>query len=400
MKLAAGAAHLTYCSNIHPGESWSEVRANLARYVPAVRDQVAPGKPFGVGLRLSALAARELSAPRVLAELRDFLARENLYVFTINGFPYGPFHGTRVKEDVYLPDWRDPERLRYTDQLADLMAVLLPDDPQLEGSVSTVPGGFKPLVHEAADIERVSEHMLRHVAHLVEIRRNSGKLVSLAIEPEPYCFLETVDETVAFFKRHLFGATAVRRLGELTGLDSAAAAAALHDHIGVCLDLCHAAVEFEDPAGCLGKLSDAGIRITKLQISAGLRLEQLTPATLQALRGFDDPVYLHQVVESGPAGLTRFVDVPEALESLAQNPRAAEWRVHFHVPIFLDRLEAFSSTRNFIEQVLALHRLQPLSQHLEVETYTWNVLPPALRTDAIENAIARELCWVRETLTA
>lgn len=400
MKLAAGEAHLTYCSNIHPGESWAEVRANLARYVPAVRDRVAPGQAFGVGLRLSAQAARELSAPAALEELRDFLTSENLYIFTINGFPYGRFHGTRVKDEAYLPDWRDPERLRYTNELADLMAALLPDDPLLEGSVSTVPGGFKPLVRDAADITRISEHMLQHVAHLVGIRRASGRLVSLAIEPEPYCFLETVDETVGFFKRHLFGAAAVRRLGELAGLDRAAAAAALHDHIGVCLDLCHAAVEFEDPAGCLARLGDAGIRITKLQISAGLRLEQLTPETLQALRGFDDPVYLHQVVESGPAGLVRFVDLPQALASLEQHPRAAEWRVHFHVPIFLDKLEAFSSTRNFIEQVLALHKLQPLSRHLEVETYTWNVLPAALRTDAIENAIARELSWVREALAA
>lgn len=400
MKLATGGAHLTYCSNIHPGESWAEVRANLARYIPAVRDRVAPGRAFGIGLRLSAQASRELCVPQALDELRDFLARENLYVFTINGFPYGRFHGTRVKEDVYLPDWRDPERLRYTDELANLLAALLPDDPPLEGSVSTVPGGFKPLVREAADIDRIGEHMLRHVAHLVNIRRNSGKLVSLAIEPEPCCFLETVDETIGFFKRHLFGAAAVRRLGELAGLDRTVAAAALHEHVGVCLDLCHAAVEFEDPAGCLAKLSDAGIRITKLQISAGLRLEQLTPETLQVLRGYDDPVYLHQVVESGPAGLARFVDLPQALASLARNPRAAEWRVHFHVPIFLDKLEAFSSTRNFIEEVLALHRLQPLSRHLEVETYTWNVLPPALRNEAIENAIARELSWVRETLAA
>jgi sugar phosphate isomerase/epimerase len=400
VKLATGGAHLTYCSNIHPGESWAEVRANLARYIPAVRDRVAPGRAFGIGLRLSAQASRELCVPQALDELRDFLARENLYVFTINGFPYGRFHGTRVKEDVYLPDWRDPERLRYTDELANLLAALLPDDPPLEGSVSTVPGGFKPLVREAADIDRIGEHMLRHVAHLVNIRRNSGKLVSLAIEPEPCCFLETVDETIGFFKRHLFGTAAVRRLGELAGLDRTVAAAALHEHVGVCLDLCHAAVEFEDPAGCLAKLSDAGIRITKLQISAGLRLEQLTPETLQVLRGYDDPVYLHQVVESGPAGLARFVDLPQALASLARNPRAAEWRVHFHVPIFLDKLEAFSSTRNFIEEVLALHRLQPLSRHLEVETYTWNVLPPALRNEAIENAIARELSWVRETLAA
>lgn len=400
MKLAAGETHLTYCSNIHPGESWDEVRANLARYVPAVRDRVAPGQAFGIGLRLSAQAARELSVPAALEELRAFLARENLYVFTINGFPYGRFHGARVKEDVYLPDWRDPERLRYTDELADLMAALLPEDSQLEGSVSTVPGGFKPLVREPADIARISEHMLQHVAHLVGIRRASGKLVALAIEPEPCCFLETVDETIGFFKRHLFGAAAVRRLGELAGLDRADAAAALRDHVGVCLDLCHAAVEFEDPAACLARLGDAGIRITKLQISAGLRLEHLTPETLEALRGFDDPVYLHQVVESGPAGVIRFVDLPQALESLAQRPRTAEWRVHFHVPIFLDRLEAFSSTRNFIEQVLALHKRQPLSRHLEVETYTWDVLPAALRTDPIEHAIARELSWVKGELAA
>jgi sugar phosphate isomerase/epimerase len=398
VKLDTRGVHLTYCSNIHPGETWAEVRGNIERYVPAVRDQVAPGRSFGIGLRLSAQAAQALAAPDVLEEFRDFMRRNNLYVFTINGFPYGTFHGVRVKEDVYLPDWRDEERLRYTDELAELLAKLLPSDPELEGSVSTVPGAFKPLVRDSADVERIAEHMLRHVARLVDIKNRTGRHIALAIEPEPYCYLETVDETVGFFKRHLFGAQAVRRLCDLTGLERTAASAALHEHIGVCLDLCHAAVEFEDPAACLKLLDDAGIRVTKLQISAGLRLHELTPATLQALRQFDDPVYLHQVVEAGPRGLTRFLDVPEALASLNGHSREAEWRVHFHVPIFLDRLEAFSSTRSFIEQVLALHRQRPLSRHLEVETYTWNVLPEALRAGGVEHAIARELNWVRAEL--
>ena len=208
MNLGAGV-HLTYCSNIHPGESWAEVRANFDRHVVAVRDRLVPDGVFGIGLRLSARAAAELSEPSVLDEFRDFLRRQRMYVFTLNGFPYGTFHGTRVKEDVYLPDWRDPERLRYTDRLADLLAELLPDaspsDPAIEGSVSTVPGAFKPALGGPEDVATMVEHMLLHVSHLVALRSRTGKLVALALEPEPHCFLETVAEVVDFFERHLHG---------------------------------------------------------------------------------------------------------------------------------------------------------------------------------------------------
>ena len=307
-------------------------RANIERYFPAVRDRVAPGTLFGVGLRLSARAARELGSGNALAEFRELLARNKLYVFTINGFPYGTFHGTRVKEEVYLPDWRDEERLRYTDELAELLVQLLPDG--VEGSISTVPGAFKPAMQGSADVEKIAGNMVRHVAKLVQIKRRSGRHIALAIEPEPHCFLETVDESVRFFQGHLFSAGAVRRLGELTGLDDKAAAAALRDHIGLCLDLCHAAVEFEDPAGCIRDLQDAGIRVTKLQISAGLRLPELTPEAITALKQFDDPVYLHQVVEEGPDGIRRYADLPEALATATGKADGREWRVHCHVPIF------------------------------------------------------------------
>lgn len=397
MKLGGTGGHLTYCSNIHPGESWPEIRANVEKFFPAVRDRVAPGQAFGIGLRLSGKASKTLTEdPAALREFQEFMSRNKLYVFTINGFPYGTFHGTRVKEEAYLPDWRDPERLRYTDELAELMAKLLPAG--IEGSISTVPGAYKPAMGKDSDIARITEHMVRHAARLVDIRKRTGKFIALAIEPEPSCYLETIEECVEFFGNHLFGNAAVNLLGDLTGMDARAASAALHDHLGLCLDLCHAAVEFEDPDACLKQLENAGIRVHKMQISAGLRVAKLTPGALEGLRQFNDPVYLHQVVEQGPGGVRRFTDLPEALATVNGNAGGREWRVHFHVPIFLDELGEFSSTSFFIRKVLERHRRQPVSAHLEVETYTWNVLPPHLQAGGMEQAIARELNWVREEL--
>ena len=397
MKLPGGA-HLTYCSNIHPGESWAEVRANFDRHVLAVRDRLLPDGDFGIGLRLSARAAGELAEPAALAEFKNFLRRSRMYVFTINGFPHGTFHGVRVKEAVYLPDWRDPERLRYSNLLADLLAELLPADDTVEGSVSTVPGAYKPALGGPHDVALMAEQLLRHVAHLVQLRSRSGRLIALALEPEPHCFLETIDEVVDFFERELHGPAAVHRTSELTGLDRAAATRALHDHLGVCLDLCHAAVEFEHPALCIERLRRSGIRVLKMQISAGLRLPTLDAEALAALQRFDDPVYLHQVVQQGPGGIARFADLPEAFASLQGATADREWRVHFHVPIFLDRLAPFASTQSFIRDVLAIHRASPVSAHLEVETYTWGVLPEPFRSGSVDEAVARELAWVRTEL--
>jgi len=212
--------------------------------------------------------------------------------------------------------------------------------------------------------------------------------------------LETVDECVTFFEEHIFSQQAVRSIQEWTGLGATAAADALRAHAGLCLDLCHAAVEFEDAHDCLRRLDAAGIRVTKLQISAGLRLAQISAESLQALKQYDDPVYLHQVVQKSGGILRRFADLPEAMATVNGVEQAREWRVHFHVPIFLDDLGEFSSTRFFIREVLAIHRERPISEHLEVETYTWGVLPETLRAGGIEKAIARELSWVREELGA
>ena len=391
--------HLTYCTNIHPGESWPEVAASLERHLPEVKRRVAADQLFGVGLRLSAVAAAALREPAALEQLKVLLQDNGCYVFTINGFPYGPFHGRPVKEQVYQPDWRHEERVTYSAQLADLLVALLPEEPGLDGSVSTVPGTFKPLAEAPGAIEAMARNLVRHAAHLVGIRERTGRTIALALEPEPCCFLETIAETVAFFEQQLFDAGAVRQLSELTGLAPGDAEAALRRHLGVCYDVCHAAVEFEDPAASLRALRSAGIGVPKLQLSAALRIAVVGAETAAQLRPFDEPVYLHQVIERRDGRLTRHLDLPQALAALGE-AAGAEWRVHFHVPVFLAELRDFSTTQAFLGEILALHRRAPISAHLEVETYTWDVLPARYRQVDVASAIARELTWVIEQLDA
>jgi hypothetical protein len=385
--------HLTYCTNIHAGEPLDEVMASLARHLPGVRAGAGSKGPFGVGLRLGHAAAEGLRNASALAALKRFLAEGDYYVFTINGFPYGAFHGRTVKEDAYKPDWSDPHRLAYTDHLADLLAALLPQG-QL-GSVSTVPCTFKPWAK--GRLGAIVENLIKHVSHLVSIEKSKGKIISLALEPEPCCLLETIEETVAFFNGHLFSRAGISRLAALTGLSAAEAEGAMRRHIGVCYDVCHAAVEFEDPKASVARLRGSGISIPKIQLSSALKVARVDAASAEQLSAFAEPIYLHQVVQKSNGVLRRFVDLPQALAE-AERAAGAEWRVHFHVPVFLEKMEHFGTTQSFLAEILRLHRAEPISPHLEVETYTWDVLPATYRNVELAAAIARELNWVKTQL--
>ncbi len=388
--------HLSYCSNIHPGETWSQTIDNLRQNLPGIREHIAPGQDFGIGLRLSAQAAHELRQASAMEEFQGYLRDNPFYLFTINGFPYGPFHGTTVKEDVYLPDWLDRERLRYTNELSDLLAQLLPDD--VEGSISTVPGAFKPSIKSDDDIQTMANNLISHVAHLIDVERATGKKICLALEPEPCCFLETIDETCRFFKEYLFSQTAQKQLVQLTGITTSEAEQRLHEHLSVCLDICHAAVEYEDAKACLAQLENAECKVGKLQISAGLKFDNISRQTIELLKPFDDNVYLHQVVARQGTKLERFTDLHEAFAQVANGTDFDEWRVHFHVPVFLDDFGSYQSTQFFVKEMLQLHKAKPISNHLEVETYTWGVLPDALKTQTMQEAIIRELQWVTTQL--
>lgn len=386
--------HLTYCTNIHAADHWPDVLAGLHKHLPAIKRDISPDQPLGVGLRVSASAAASLGEAPALAELQALLRDGPYYVFTINGFPYGAFHGEAVKEGAYRPDWSEPSRLSYSNSLADILVQLLPDG--MNGSISTVPGTFKPWARDDK-VETITDNFLRHAAHLARIRETTGKTITLALEPEPCCMLETIAETIQFFKGRLFSRAAEARLAELAGLAPGAAEAALHRHLGLCYDVCHAAVEFEDARTSIQALHAIGISISKLQLSSAMRIAEVVPETAQRLQAFVEPVYLHQVVEQGPDGLRRYTDLPDALANI-EVAAGREWRIHFHVPIFLDEMDEVGTTQGFLRDILAIQRDTPVTQQLEVETYTWDVLPETYRNTGVSAAIARELAWVRDQL--
>ncbi len=390
----ARLGHLSYCSNIHPGESWAETLQQLQVHLPELKRRLSPNAPFGIGLRLSAIAASELAQGQNLNRFKDWLNSQDLYVFTLNGFPYGQFHGTPVKEQVYRPDWRHTERLNYSNQLADLLAALLPEGEH--GSISTLPGAFKGDLQGEEDKQRIADRLIEHVAHLVQLKQNTGRLIRLGLEPEPFCLLELRDEVLDFFGRYLHSDSAAERLAGLSRLSKQASAEALQDHLGVCLDACHAAVQFENPAETALAWTEAGIRIVKIQVSSALRLPDLDENGRAALREFDDSVYLHQTVtRTGDGAINRFLDIPDALQAGVDG---AEWRTHFHVPVFHEDLGRFRSTTPQLRQLLELQRDNPVTEHLEVETYSFGVLPEEFQSDSVVDNIAREIDWTRQQL--
>ena len=387
-----GLPKLTYCTNIHTGASWEDVLESLHQCVPSVRSQLGVDS-LGVGLRLSAEAVQSLQLAANREDLSDFIAA-GYPVFTVNAFPYGAFHGEPVKSQVYAPDWSTPERLGYTLDVARLLATL--NQPGSFASISTVPGTFKQW-DTPEQRTAITQNLLSAIAELVQIERDTGVCIALALEPEPCCMLETITEAIAWYNDSVLTLTAREKLASLCSVDPQASEALIRKHLGICYDVCHAAVEFENPADSLQALETAGISIPKIQLSSALRIACVDESSLEYLSAFDEPVYLHQVVQSSGDTLTRFVDLPDALKQRSQ-ALGSEWRIHFHVPVFLEQLPHFDTTQFFLKDVLAYYRQNPCSPHLEVETYTWDVLPAELRTSDVSSAIARELAWVRNQL--
>ena len=392
--------HLTYCLNVHPGQTWAENFAAIAGDAMRVRDMVCGADmPFGLGMRLGKLAADELAQIEKLEEFRAFLADNNLYVFTINGFPYGEFHDACVKENVYAPDWRTGERRDYTIRLADILAALLPEG--VSGSISTVPGSYKPWIKSDADIEAMVLNLADVAAHLYQLRRARGVNICLALEPEPDCFIETSKEVIKFFTGPLraCGKAHVQKKLNISGHK---ARKLLRRHIGVCLDTAHAAVEFEDPGQAALAIRDENIRIAKVQLSSALTVT--IPGTPdQELRGkieeFCDPVYLHQTRVRRHDLISHHHDLPDALAD-GELHAGDQWRIHFHVPLFFSEFEGLEGTNYLLKGQFAELLRGGLTEHLEIETYTFGVLPDDLRPDDLPEAIAKEYRWVLDNCLA
>ncbi|MBL8851004.1 MAG: metabolite traffic protein EboE [Planctomycetaceae bacterium] len=377
---------LSYCTNVHPAQGVGEVIAGLDRYSGPVRQ--AAGFPVAAGLWLAAPVISELQSDASrLDSLRQALERNNLACYTLNAFPYGDFHSERVKENVYHPDWTTDARLQYTRGCAAVLAELLPDG--VEGSISTVPLGFKAASASPGFVENCIPQLLALARSLDDLHDATGRVIRLAIEPEPLCVLETTPETIAFF-RTLFEAASAAGLLEIA-----------QRHLGMCYDVCHQSVEFEDVRYSIQELRDAGVRINKVHITCAVRVENPSdPAVRAALADFAEPRYLHQTFARTKD--RQVVFRTDLDRSFCDSPppefaAAKEWRVHFHVPVNAESIGPLQTTRNDLKRALKAVAELDYAPHLEVETYTWHVLPGEQRPSLVDGLTA-EMQATRELL--
>ncbi len=390
--------HLTYCTNIHPGQDWETTFDHIKQYVPGIKRQVSPKVPFGLGLRLSNTASEELGNGQRLKRFRDWLDVEGIYVFTMNGFPYGNFHNEKVKDKVHSPDWTSRARVSYTKRLFDQLAFLIPEG--MTGGISTSPVSYKhwhaPGRTTVAVLNKAAAHLAEVALHLLTLEEQTGKYLHLDIEPEPDGLLENTDDTLLFFEGVLLP-VATGIIMDTLVTDRGTARDIVLKYITICYDICHFSLAYEDPATTFDKLEHAGIRVGKIQVSAALKIlsqDGNNDAVWESLARFDEPVYLHQVTEHIGSEVRTYGDLPEVLTARKD---FSELRAHFHVPVFLRTFGALFSTQDHILKVFDILRQRKISDHLEIETYTWEVLPVALKKE-LSTSIVREIKWVVKQL--
>jgi sugar phosphate isomerase/epimerase len=365
---------LSYCTNVHPAEDLDGVIRQLREYAGPIRRTVGLDT-LGVGLWLPAGLARQLvRSTEDRTALRDVLTAEGLQLHTINAFPYGGFHNEVVKLEVYKPTWAERERLEYTLDCAEVLAALLPEGTA--GSISTLPLAWREPWTQNDD-DAATSAFAELSTRLRELRERTGKTVRVAVEPEPGCVLDTVSDVAGWL-----GARIER------GIDP--------EFVGLCVDTCHLAVSFADPAGAVKEIDAAGLRIVKVQASAALHVtDPADPAAREALVAFVEPRYLHQVRESQPAGVVAADDLDEALAEL---PGENAWRVHFHIPLHHVPSTPLETTVDVLSRTVTEVRRLPYAGevHLDIETYTWSVLPGA--SVGITDGIAAEIEWAQSNL--
>jgi len=401
MKLAFG--HLSYCTNIHSGESWKDHFNALKNNFPSIRGQVCGSQTMGIGLRLSNSASLDIQGDKELKEFKEWLAANNAYVFTMNGFPYGDFHHAVVKDQVHAPDWTSKERVDYTIRLFRILAKLLPEG--MEGGISTSPLSYRFWFPEKEACQNAvllaTQNIIVIAEELIRIRQKFGVKMHLDIEPEPDGILESGAEFIDWFENVLLPLSK-QILPDRLNISPEEAEVLIKDHICLCYDVCHFAIGYESHSKVIELLENKGIKVGKIQISAALKADlpakpELRSEIAAAFESFNEPTYLHQVVARKEDGqFLRYRDLPEALNDFS-NPLVKEWRAHFHVPVFVRDLGLLQSTQDDISEVLKIQKNRPFTDHMEIETYTWEVLPDALKVP-IDQSIIRELNWVRKLL--
>ncbi len=391
---------LTYCSNIHTGEDWQHHFSELQKNIPLIKKNVCPNKPFGIGLRLANQASIDLSEPKNLQDFQQWLVDNDCYVFTMNGFPYGGFHDVVVKDNVHAPDWTSRERADYTIRMFRLLAQILPNE-LTEGGISTSPLSYRfwwkdeKSLTEA--VQTATQNILLVVDDLIKIAEETGKILHLDIEPEPDGILENSVEFINWYQNILMP-LAIEHFAKKS-ISATSVKEIINTHVQLCYDICHFGVSYEEPQPAINQLNSLGIKVGKIQISSAIKVDFTTDieAKLKALAQYDEPTYLHQVVALRVDGkFDKYSDLKQAIDNFEEG-KYTQWRVHFHVPLFLETYGLLSSTQAEIIKTLAIQKATPFTNHLEIETYTWGVLPASVQVP-LNESIIREITWVQSIL--
>lgn len=390
--------HITYCTNIHPGQDWKSTFDSIKEHVPGIKKKVSENAPFGLGLRLSNNASEELNLESNLKDFKKWLDENGVYIFTMNGFPYGNFHNERVKDKVHAPDWTTDDRLRYTKRLFVQLSELLPLG--MNGGISTSPISYKHWFKTEREKEIAFEmgamQMLQIALHVHELEETTGKYMHLDIEPEPDGLLENSDEVVSFYTDYLVP-IGIPLFTEELGISDEQAEGLIKKYITICYDICHFSLAFEEPSETFLKFKNENIQIGKIQVSAALKIvfngaeDELI---WEELAKFNEPTYLHQVTEKTGNKVITYSDLPMVLQKKGVHK---ELRAHYHVPIFLERYGALFSTQDHIIKTMEVLKRNKVTEHLEIETYTWEVLPADAK-EALSVSIVREIEWLKSIL--
>lgn len=374
-----------YCTNIHAGVTLNEVKSNLEQYALPIRNRVSPNEVLPVGLWLSQTAAEELVCASTRDAFCDWLAAHQLEPYTFNGFPFGDFHQKIVKHQVYLPTWADESRLRYTKNLADIQCALL-NDFEGESTISTLPLGWPTQQRDGSFLEKCSDHLIQVARYLVQLKERTGRSIRVCIEPEPGCILDTASDLVEFFQAYLFRADDAELVRE---------------HLGVCHDVCHSAVMFEKQVDAVAQYNSAGIVIGKVQVSSALQVDfedvgSSASERLSQLSAFAEPRYLHQTCIERDGVVEFFEDLGQAISK--PEFRKGLWRIHFHVPIFLQAIGRLGTTQAEITRLLECLKGASVQPQWEIETYAWNVIPEGFQGASLDETVAQEISWFQEQL--
>jgi len=408
---------LCYCLNLHPAEDLAGVRRGVEEITLALASRLGVRDGFGLGSWLAAAVAMPLGAGEGLEDYAGFVRDRGLDPFTYNAFPFGGFHRPGLKAGVFRPTWAETERVVYTASVARVAARAWERAGRRSShvSISTHSGMHGADASDRAALLRCADNFARTAGLLARLERETGCRIVLGIEAEPRASAGTTAEVARLLELVRERAAAV--LPAEQAVERARATDVVRRHLGTCLDACHAAVEFEHPQDAYLSATHAGAPLAKLQFASALELSAPRENDVARERFFalDEPVYLHQVTGRLPDGaLVRAGDLPEVQAAYAAGDArwraAAPWRCHFHVPVDLGSVGrergGLGTTRAHADELLAVALADPErwggdELHLEIETYTWDILPGEARgTGSLIDGLEREYRHVEARLEA